>query len=180
MILVSFYIFVFFSQFKEIFTFILSIVFIMLYSFFSEGSPNPTNIGSSDPSLSCSPYGLWTVSIVCRHDGDLDFSPKAATLYSPCPDPVYLLGQCSVSKYISAHLPHFWIPGAPDPSNIHGTPLACRDTYDVGSREHATVSFLSDQMLYVNVSTLWCGCPREHGVAVCEVISTQPFLLWNF
>lgn len=33
---------------------------------------------------------LWPVkvSIACWLDGDLDFSPKAATLYSPCPDPI--------------------------------------------------------------------------------------------
>lgn len=49
-VFVSFSIFVvFFSQFKEIFTFILSIIFIKLRSFFSERSPNPTSIRSYDP-----------------------------------------------------------------------------------------------------------------------------------
>lgn len=33
---------------------------------------------------------------------------------SPCPDPGCLPDQSSLSMLISAHLPPFWIPGAPD------------------------------------------------------------------
>lgn len=112
-VFVSFSIFVvFFSQFKEIFTFILSIVFIKLHSFFSEGSPNPTSIRSYDPypalRMRCEQW------ILCADMMGVGLQPQGSNTHSPCPDPIYLLDQCSLSMHISAQLPYFWIPEPPD------------------------------------------------------------------